>query len=127
MSISMYWLVVEMLTCRSQDLMTLSSTPAWSRLPFPGSGWIEFFVYETPYVGRLLYITVEPDHHMLPTESGKEEAKFEDDLLPPPRLGVRTAFDLTLVVRRENNDSERRFLSVLLEFLQTVRPLLGCS
>ena len=26
-SISMYWLVVLMLTCPSQDLMTLSSTP----------------------------------------------------------------------------------------------------
>src|SRR6516225_974008 len=31
MSISMYWLVVVMLTCPSQDLITLSSTPDWSR------------------------------------------------------------------------------------------------
>jgi hypothetical protein len=31
MSISMYSLVVVMLTCPSQDLITLSSTPDWSR------------------------------------------------------------------------------------------------
>ena len=32
MSVSMYWLVVVMLTCPSHDLMTLSSTPDWSKM-----------------------------------------------------------------------------------------------
>ena len=36
MSISMYWLVVVMLTCPSHDLMTLSSTPA-----LPGKTYVK--------------------------------------------------------------------------------------